>query len=151
MKNRKTRTCSFFSKKSQNVSGRLLEASGGSGRSLDDFWRRKCDARNHEKVHRRVLRTTRRWRSIDRPKFASPIRKNYLMMNFMNNDETLKILVFLEKISERLGKAPGDLCKAPEAHLTFFHAWNATSEKFKKVHRRVLRTTCRWRSIDRSK
>ena len=42
-----------------------------SGRSLDDFSRMGADARKNRKSSQRVLRTTRRWRSIDRPKFSA--------------------------------------------------------------------------------
>ena len=44
----------------------------------------------------------------------------------------MKIDISLEKVSGRLGKAPGGLRRAPEGLWTIFGAWNATLENMKK-------------------
>ena len=59
--------------------------------------------------------------------------------------------VFAREFAEMLGKAPGGLRKALEGRLTIVDAWNGNSKRYEKVHRRVLRTTRRWRPIDRPK
>ena len=69
----------------------------------------------------------------------------------MKNDEKMKFFNFLGKALGRLGEAPEGLRRAPEGLWMIFGAWNAALEQVEKVHRRVLRTTRRWRSIDRPK
>ena len=49
----------------------------------------------------------------------------------MKNDEKIKNS-FLEKVSERLRKAPEGLRRARESLSTVFHAWNPTLEISKK-------------------
>ena len=61
------------------------------------------------------------------------------------------MFIFLEKISESLREAPGGTRRPPKGLSRIFCAWNPALEKFEKVHQRVLRTTRRWRSIDRPK
>ena len=46
--------------------------------------------------------------------------KNYLMLNFHENDEKMKNFMFLEKVAGSLGKAPGGLRRPPGAPRQFF-------------------------------
>ena len=57
----------------------------------------------------------------------------------------------IEKVPKSLRKAPGGLQRPPEGLSMILEAWNAALGKIEKVHRRVLRTTRRRRSIDRLK
>ena len=50
----------------------------------------------------------------------------------MKNTEKSKNCIFLEKVLERPGKAPGGLRRAPEGPRTIFCAWNATLENMNK-------------------
>ena len=52
----------------------------------------------------------------------------------MENIKKMKILIFLEEVSEKLEKAPGGFRKASEGFWTVLDAWNATSEEYEKVH-----------------
>ena len=53
----------------------------------------------------------------------------------MKNAEKMKFLIFLEKVSEGLGKAPGGLRRPREGLSTIFRAWEAMHKKIEKVHK----------------
>ena len=70
-----------------------------------------------------------------------------------NHDKSWKIENFYFS-RKSLRKPPEGLWRPLKGSGRFredFRAWTSALEKFEKVHRRVLRTTRRWRSIDRPK